>query len=106
MNGKTSKRIHKKTKSLLVEWVRSLLSEEEAEKVSLGNIQHLLPTEQYFFANNRIHLNAYSFKWIKKGIKRVIKQQPEIAIENVTMEKIQCSLHLPKMRQNTTYKIL
>ena len=29
MNGKTSKRIHKKTKSLLVEWVRSLLPEEK-----------------------------------------------------------------------------
>lgn len=106
MNARTSRRIHRKTRELLVEWVRSLLPEEEAEKVSLNNIHALLPTEKYFFANNKIYLNAYSFKWIQKGIKRVMAQQPEIEIENVTMEKIQCSLHLPKMRQNTRYKTL
>ena len=106
MNGKTSKRITRRTKQLLIEWVQSLLPEEEAKKVTKENIEHLLPDETHFFANNRIHLNAYSFKWIKKGIKRVIKQNPNIEIENVTMEQIQCSLNSPLMKTNTPSMIL
>ncbi len=106
MNGREARRITQHTKQLLIEWVQSLLPEEEADKVTMENIKHLLPDEKHFFANNRIHLNAYSFKWIKKGIKRVIKQNPNIEIENVTMEQIQCSLNSPLMKTNTPSMIL
>ena len=66
MNGKKARRISRRTRILLIEWVKSLLPEEEAEKVNLQNIQYLLPKETRYFANNKIYLNAYSFKWIKK----------------------------------------
>ena len=75
-------------KTLLIEWVKTLLPEEEAAKVSLKNIQHLMPREQYYFADNRIYLNSYSPKWIKNGIKRPLKQDSNVEIEMITMEKI------------------
>jgi len=75
-------------KTLLIEWVKTLLPEEEAAKVSLKNIQHLMPREQYYFADNRIYLNSYSPKWIKNGIKRILKQDSNVEIEMITMEKI------------------
>ena len=106
MNDRKARKIHQRTRELLVEWVKSLLPEEEAEKVTLNNIHHLLPDETHFFANNRIYLNAYSLKWIKKGIKRVLKQDPKTNIKDITMERIQCSLQSPAMKPNTRYRTL
>ncbi len=106
MNARKARRINRRTRQLLIEWVQSLLPDEEAEQVTKENIENLLPDETHFFANNRIHLNAYSFKWVKNGIKRVIKQRPELEIENVTMEQIQCSLNSTPMKQSTRYQIL
>ena len=37
MNGKQSRKLRLKSKELVMEWVRSLLNEEEAEKISLEN---------------------------------------------------------------------
>jgi len=106
MNARKARQIHQRTRELLVEWVKSLLPEEEAERVSLSNIHNLLPAETHFFANNKIHLNSYSFKWIKKGIKRVLRQEPKTNIKDITMEQIKCSLQLPAPKQHTPYRIL
>tara|TARA_R100001244_G_scaffold69360_2_gene56678 strand:- start:100 stop:387 length:288 start_codon:yes stop_codon:yes gene_type:complete len=86
-------------KTLLIEWIKTLLPEEEAAKVSLQNIQHLMPREQHYFADNRIYLNSYSPKWIKNGIKRILKQYPDTEIEMITMEKI-----LWTMKQKSRYQ--
>ena len=96
MSGKDSRRIHRRTRELLVEWVRSLLPEEEAEKVTLDNIEQLLPLEKHYFANNRIYLNTYSFKWIKNGIKKILKLFPDTEIATITMEDIKCHLNFAK----------
>ena len=109
MNGKKAKRISRRARNLLIEWVKSLLPEEEAEKVNLQNIQSLLPKETHYFANNRVYLNAYSFKWIKNGIKRILKLFPATEIETITMEDIKCHLNFTKktrQTRTTDYKVL
>ena len=88
-------------KTLLIEWIKTLLPEEEAAKVTLQNIQHLMPRESHYFADNRIYLNSYSPKWIKNGIKRILKQSPDIEIETITMETILWSMK-QKSRYQTT----
>ena len=109
MSSKKDRRISQRTKELLIEWVKSMLPEEEAEKVNLQNIQSLLPKENHYFANNKIYLNTYSLKWIKNGIKRILKLFPDTEIETITMEDIKCHLNFAKKTRrkiSTHYKVL
>ena len=106
MNARKSRQVHQRTRELLVEWVKTMVPEEEAEKVTLSNLHLLLPNENHFFANNKIFLNTYSFRWIKKGIKRILKLNPKTNIKDITMGQIKCSLHLPATKRNTLYRTL
>ena len=109
MSSKKDKRIRQRTRELLIEWVKSMLPEEEAEKVNLQNIQSLLPKENHYFANNKIYLNTYSFKWIKNGIKKILKLFPDTEIETITMEDIKCHLNFTEKTRRTmnmNYKVL
>ena len=45
MNRKKIKVLRRKAKHILVEWLRSLLPEEEQEKVNINTILHLMPKQ-------------------------------------------------------------
>ena len=44
MNQKKLKVLRRKVKRLQVEWLKTLLNEEEAKQVSIDNIEELAPT--------------------------------------------------------------
>ena len=54
MNSKKAKSIRKQTDVLLVEWLRSLLNEEEANAVTLDNYKELMPDQTHIFVSNNI----------------------------------------------------
>ena len=60
MNGRKSKLIRKNAKWLVVEWIKSLLPEEEASKVNLKNYHSLVPPEKQVYANGKLFLSAYT----------------------------------------------
>ena len=84
------KRISRHTERLLVEWIKSLVSEEEAEKVSLDNILSLLPAEYHFAVGDSFVLAPNSPKWIRKQLKKLVSSDPNINIEAITLEDLQC----------------
>ena len=49
MNEKKVKALRKKIKPLQVEWLKTLLNDEEASQVSIDNIDKLAPTEQEYY---------------------------------------------------------
>ena len=55
MNNKKVKQLRKLIKPIQVEWMKSLLSKEEADKVSLETIDELLPDEKYIFHQAIVH---------------------------------------------------
>ena len=73
MNSKKAKSIRKQTDVLLVEWLRSLLNEEEANAVTLDNYKELMPDQTHIFVSNNMRLSAYHPKWMSKKIKQLIK---------------------------------
>jgi hypothetical protein len=91
------KRISRHTETLLVEWLKSLVSEEEADKVSLDNIGSLLPDQYHFAVENQIVLAPNSPKWIRKQLKRMVTSDPNINIESITLEDLQCLIKTPQM---------
>ena len=45
MNNKKAKQIRKQTRCILVEWLKSLLPEEEANKINASNVLKYIPKD-------------------------------------------------------------
>jgi len=74
MNLKLCKQIRKQSKTILVEWFRTLVSEEQSKDVDESNILSYLSSQTHIFANNQLKLSAYSYKWVVKKVKTLIKK--------------------------------
>ena len=94
MNRKGSKRITRQVKEIIVEWFGTILSEEEASKVTTDNCLEFMPDQTHFYAGRTTYLNAYHPKWISNKIKKMLKSNPALDIETITLRDIQC-LHQP-----------
>ena len=70
MNAKRMKKIRRLVKPIQVEWVRSLLNEQEAQKVNLSNIDTMLSKQTHFMVKGTMYLSAMTDKWIVKYIKK------------------------------------
>tara|TARA_R110002020_G_scaffold404484_2_gene614592 strand:- start:5747 stop:6046 length:300 start_codon:yes stop_codon:yes gene_type:complete len=70
MNQKKLKVLRRKVKRLQVEWLKTLLNEEEAKQVSIDNIDELAPTQDYYMANRTMYLSHMTPKWIMKYLKK------------------------------------
>ena len=55
MNRKKSKKISKQSKLIMVEWLSSLLSEEEASKITTKNCLNFMPKQTHFMAERTIY---------------------------------------------------
>ena len=74
MNSKLCKQIRKQSKTILVEWFKTLVSEDQSKDVDESNILSYLSSQTHIFANNQLKLSAYSYKWVVKKIKTLIKK--------------------------------
>ena len=88
MNQKIMKEIERHTKKILVEWIQSLVPEEEADKINTKNVLQFIPKQIHYYANQRVSLSSYSPKWIKKYIKIIKKNKKNINISDITLQNI------------------
>ncbi len=89
MNGRKAKRIRKHSGVIIVNWLRTLLSEEEGQKITTENYTDFMPTQTHFMAQRTMHLNAYHPKWIVNKINQLLSIFPDRSIEEITLEDIQ-----------------
>lgn len=68
-----TKQVRKLSKVFVVEWLKSMLTEEEQKKVSVDNYEKYLPEEKHFYANNKLMVSAYTPRWFSKRIKKVLR---------------------------------
>ena len=90
MKAALLKKISRHTEVLLVEWIKTLVTEEEAKKVSLENIQDLLPEEYHYMIGTSLKLSPNSPKWIRKNLKKIVSKNPSVDISSITLEDLQC----------------
>ena len=88
MNSKKVKKINRHVRDLLVLWIQSLLNEEEAKQVSLANYKELMPDQTHVFLQGKLSLSAYSEKWMRKKMKKLVSQQPTRAIESFGLQDV------------------
>ena len=72
MNRRKSKQIKKKSEELVVAWLQTMLVEEEQKKLTLNNFKKYLPEQTHIHMNNKIMLSAYTPRWFKQRIKKII----------------------------------
>ena len=80
MSGKRDKRLRKKGKKILVEWLHSMLPDtEDRSLITVENIEDYLSDQTHIYLNRKFMLSAYSLKWIYKRVKR----NPELTFEQL-----------------------
>ena len=88
MNSKTCKKIRKQSKIILAEWFRKLVSEDQSKHINEKNILSYLSPQTHIFANNQLILSAYSFKWMTKKIKALVKKT-NMDVDKVRLKDIE-----------------
>jgi len=74
VNSKQLKKLRKLVKPLQVEWLQSILSEDQGKTITIDNVEGLMPDQTHVFGNRQMHLSFMSDKWIMK----VLKANPNI----------------------------
>ena len=83
MNGRKAKRLRKRGKELLVEWLYSIIpDEEDKQKININNIEEYLSEQTHIYTNRKFLLSAFSLKWIYKKVKR----NPDLTLEQLNRE--------------------
>ena len=73
MSEKRSRQIRRKRKELQVEWLKTLVTDEEAKKVSIQSIETLVPQRDYIMKNHTTYHSFMTNKWIEKYLKKYPK---------------------------------
>ena len=88
MNGRKAKRIRRHAKHLMLEWLKTMVSEDEAKKVTIKNIQDYIPDQTHIYANKSLRVSAYTLRWFAQGIKKIIKSKQK-RIKDVTTKDLE-----------------
>ena len=80
MSEKRYRQIRRKRKELQVEWLKTLVTDEEAKKVSIQSIETLVPQRDYIMKNHTTYHSFMTNKWIEKYLKKYpeINSYPEL----------------------------
>lgn len=79
---------------ILVEWLKSIVPEGDADKITKENVHSLMPKDKHVFFQGTVRLSTYSPKWIRQKIKELIRKKPETCIESITMEELECLIKI------------
>ena len=75
MNGRNAKLIRKKSKELIVDWLRTLVDTEQGKCYNIDNALSFLPKQTHlFYQDGSYHLSSHSYKWFIKKVKRIYKE--------------------------------
>ena len=78
MSSKQIKKLRKLIKPLQVEWLKSLLPEDQSKEITVSNVDGLLPDQTHVFGGGKMHLSFMTDKWIMK----MLKKYPDIKTYN------------------------
>jgi len=75
VNGRNAKLIRKKSKELIVDWLRTLVDTEQGKCYNIDNALSFLPKQTHlFYQDGSYHLSSHSYKWFIKRVKRIYKE--------------------------------
>ena len=96
MRKQVIKKINKKAESLLMIWLKGLLSKEEQEKVNTNNFKSLLPHQEYIESNRTFYTSFFTLRWAKQSIKKLLKKG--YVLEDITLDDLKSIITVNKKR--------
>ena len=96
MRKQVIKRINKKAESLLMIWLKGLLSKEEQKKVNADNFKNLLPHQEYIESNRTFYTSFFTLRWAKQSIKKLLKKG--YVLEDITLDDLKSIITVNKKR--------
>jgi len=70
MNQKQIKKLRKQIKPIQIEWLQTLLPDEQATTITVDNVEGLLPEQTHAFGQGQLHMSYMTDKWIMKYLKK------------------------------------
>lgn len=87
MRATKAKAIRRKAKEILVDWICKYIPDEERKKVTPDTVLDMMPdTGTHIYAQGKTILSAWSFKWVVKNIKQLLKSK---SLETISVEDIE-----------------
>ena len=69
MNGRKSKLARRLAEKLALSWLKTLVSEEEAQKINESNFMSFMPKQTHIMNEGQMRLMPNSYKWFVKQVK-------------------------------------
>lgn len=88
MNGKRAKKIRAQVGEVLLTWLKGLVDEEEAKKITIDNYKSMLPDQTHIYLEASFKLSAFHPKWVAKKIKKILRRDPTKSISDVSLEDV------------------
>ena len=92
MNKKQLKKLKPRVQTIQAEWLRTLVSEEEANSITAENVSDLLSKQTHTFIDGKFELSFMSDKWILKKLKK----DPSIK----TYKQLMASINKKEKKEN------
>ena len=84
------KKITRQTERLLVEWLGTLVSDEEMKLVNTKNIMQFMPDRDIHTSlNYGVRCVPFTPRWIRKELKKMYKKNPDIDLDEVTLQDLE-----------------
>jgi hypothetical protein len=70
MNGKKAKFIRRQAEKLQVQWINSLLTDDQ--QITEETLNQALPDQEYYYKGYTLYLSFMNHKWVEKRLKKNI----------------------------------
>ena len=87
MSSKKEKQIRKHAQKLMLDWLLTVVPDEEKAKITLSNLQDFIPNQTHIYANRQLRISAYTLKWFAKRIKKLI-HMGRIDFKMITLKEV------------------
>ena len=85
MNRRLSKKINQKSIDIFLEWLSSVVSEEQAAQFVRKNYKEYIPDNAYYYVQGSHRNSLFTPRWIKRNLKRKLKQNPSKTLDSYCM---------------------
>ena len=70
MNRTKYRKLKNKVKRIQVQWLRTLLPEDNGEPITVQDVSELMPDQTHIFGDGEFKLSYMSEKWVIKFLKK------------------------------------
>lgn len=102
MKKKITKKINERASNILIEWLKSIVEEDEANRITKENFKDFLPKDRYMPVQRTYCLSFYTFRWATQNIKKLVKKG--MSLDKIKLEDLQWLLK--KRTRNSQSSIL